>query len=351
MVFSVPLNPNLDKRQFSSFIGFLCKYDKYIRDVYFTCRIAPFNQDAMGGVFQSNSDDLLHNALMLQEQTGIALSATFNNIQVRPDQANLELFIRNFKSIYAAGIRSATIPHTTWVLTGQIQNAFPDLEIKNTILRGVNTAADVAKQAESGFHYINLDRDLMRNNDELDKIKRVKDKYGVKISLLANESCLGSCPIMDEHYHFNNTRSTGPQYFTDVISRVSCSTWDIQDPSSSLKTANIPPWKDDWDELLNYVDVFKMHGRESINQFNSTLSIISNYAKGKEILFDDFNQYLADSNLAGKPINAWRKFIKNCKFDCWECNKCDKLYEAKNGVRVPDKRDIIIDTLCTTYLD
>ena len=94
-----------------------------------------------------------------------------------------------------------------------------------------------------------------------------------------------------------------------------------------------------------------MHGRESINQFNSTLSIISNYAKGKQILFDDFNQYLADSNLAGKPINAWRKFIKNCKFDCWECNKCDKLYEAKNGVRVPDKRDIIIDTLCTTYLD
>ena len=40
--------------------------------------------------------------------------------------------------MYEAGIRSATIPHTHWVATGQIQKAFPDLFIKNTILRNVS---------------------------------------------------------------------------------------------------------------------------------------------------------------------------------------------------------------------
>jgi hypothetical protein len=305
----------------------------------------------MGDVFTSDPLDLIKNAILISRETGVPISATFNNIQVRPDQPNLDLFIKNFKPIYDAGVRSATIPHTSWVMTGQIQNAFPELEIKNTILRGVNTAADVAKQAESGFHYINLDRDLMRNLDELEKIKRVKEKYNIKISLLANEGCLGSCPIMDEHYHFNNTRGEEPQYFADTISRISCSSWDIKDPSSSLKTANIPPWKEDWDELLEYIDVFKMHGRESVEQFFNSLSIVDNFINNKEILFDEFSGYLEGNNLEGKPINAWRKFIKNCKFDCWDCNKCDKLYEAKNGPRTPDKRDIIIDTICTTYLD
>jgi sugar phosphate isomerase/epimerase len=305
----------------------------------------------MGDVFTTDPDDLINNAIALQQSTGISLSATFNNIQVRPDQANLDIFIENFKPIYEAGIRSATIPHTTWVLTGQIQKEFPELEIKNTILRGINTAADVAKQAEAGFHYINIDRDLMRNKDELKKIRKAADSYNIKIALLSNESCLGSCPIMDEHYHFNNTRDSGPQYFTDTISRVSCSAWDITDPVSALKTSNITPWREDWVELLEYVDVFKMHGRESLDQMSSTMSIIHNYINGEEILFDDFNEYLDDTNLKGKPINAWRQFIKNCKFDCWDCNKCDKLYEATNGVRVKDKRDIIIETLCTTYLD
>jgi hypothetical protein len=94
-----------------------------------------------------------------------------------------------------------------------------------------------------------------------------------------------------------------------------------------------------------------MHGRESVEQFFNSLSIVDNFINNKEILFDEFSGYLEGNNLEGKPINAWRKFIKNCKFDCWDCNKCDKLYEAKNGPRTPDKRDIIIDTICTTYLD
>ncbi len=350
-MFSLPLNPKLNEQEFNLFVEFVKTYKEHIRDIYFTSRISPFNQDAMGDTFQSSFEDLIHNALVVGHETGVPLSATFNNIQVRPDQQNLDLFIEEFKPLYVAGIRSATIPHTSWVLTGQIQKMFPELEIKNTILRGVNTAAEVAIQAESGFDYINLDRDLMRNKDELEKIKRVKDKYGVKISLLANEGCIGSCPIMDEHYHFNNTRSDGPQYFTDAISRISCSSWSITNPATSLKVANIPPWKEDWDELLEYVDVFKMHGRESVEQLFNSMSIIKNYVEGKDVLFNEFDQYLEDNSLSGRPINAWRKFIKNCKFDCWDCNKCDKLYEARNGIRTPDKRDIIIDTLCTTYLD
>ena len=61
----------------------------------------------------------------------------------------------------------------------------------------------------------------MRDEDELKKMKRVADKYDIELSLLANEGCLGNCPMMVEHFEFNNSREGyAPQYFNDPISRV-----------------------------------------------------------------------------------------------------------------------------------
>ena len=350
-IFSLPLNPKLNQNQFNIYMMFLKEHKEFIYDVYFTSRISPFEQDAMGDVFLNDSNDLLENAMIIQDVLGIPVSATFNNIYVRPTQKNLDLWIQNFIPLYERGIRSCTLPHAHWVSTGQIQKKFPDLYIKNTILRGINTSADMAKQIESGFNYINIDRDLMRDRDTLEKIKKVKNKFNIKVALLANEGCIGSCPMMDEHYHFNCTRTNGPQYFNDVISRVSCPKWDIKDPSTPLKTANIPPWKEDCDELLQYIDIFKMHGRESISQLWSSMNIIHNYSENKEILYNEFNEYLNETNLNGNAIQAWRKTIKNCKFDCWDCNKCEELYNLKSNL-ISDKNEILItDTLCTIFQD
>lgn len=332
-MFSIPINLKLNEQQFNSFVSFLEQYREHIYDLYFTCRMPPFVQDAMGDVF----DDIgapIDAALYIQQRTGIPISATFNNTLIRPDQANLDLFIANFRQLYDAGVRSATIPHTHWLSTGQIQKAFPDLFIKNTILRNVTHPNEVANLAKAGFNYVNIDRDLMRDRDALEKIRRAADRFGVKIALLGNEGCIGGCTMMDEHFQFNNTRAPdSPTYFADPISRGTCEKWSVEDPSTSLKTANIPPWREDWVELLDYVDVFKMHGRESIEQFFNTLSIVQRYARKDEILFDTFNEYLEDTNLKDRPIDAWRKKIRNCKFDCWECNFCDLVYEARSPIK------------------
>lgn len=338
-MFTVPLNPKLNEKEVNEFVEFLLECKDYIYDFYFTCRIAPFLQDAMGDTFVDPDADhkyLNDLALAIQEHTGVTASAVFNNIFVEPTQANLDLFIENFRPLYEAGIRSATIPHTHWVAGGQIQAEFPDLFIKNTILRNVSEPREISHLAKAGFHYVNLDRDLMRDHEKLLRFKKAKEQYGVKLSLLANEGCLGGCPMMDEHYHFNNTRSMPPQYFADPISRVSCMKWDYEDQAVPLKTANFPPWKEDWDYFLNElgIDVIKMHGRESKSRLRETMQIIRNYIAGKEILFDHFKDFVEEGNLVDKPINIWRNKIKTCKFDCWDCGYCDKIVAAKYG----DKR-------------
>ena len=329
-MFSIPINPKLNESEFNTFYEFCKNHKHLIYDLYFTCRIPPFMQDAMGDVFEDHGAPI-QAALYIQQTLGIPLSATFNNIMVRPSQQNLDMFIENFRPLYEVGIRSITIPHTHWMATGQIKKQFPEVFVKNTILRNVTHPNEVANLAKAGFDYINLDRDLMRDRDTLVKMKKCADRYNVKLSLLGNEGCLGGCTMMDEHYQYNLTRIESPQYFNDPISRVSCPKWDYEDPSSLLKAANIPPWREDWEELLQYVDVFKMHGRESASRLFETMDIVTKYNNKEEILFDTFNDYLELTNLEGRPIDGWRKKIKNCKFDCWDCNYCENVYEAKSG--------------------
>jgi len=340
-IFSIPFNPKLTEQEFNNFYAFCSEYKDWIADIYFTSRIAPFNQDAMGDIFVIEEDrqNLIENALNIQAHLGIPVSATFNNTTVPPTQKNLDTFIKNFKPLYDAGIRNATIPHTHWMATGQIKAAFPELYVKNTILRDVRTAVEVVNLAKYGFDYINLDRDLMRDRDTLLRLKEakkwIKANLGkeIKFSLLANEGCLGACPMMVEHFEYNNTRSDPqPQYFNDPISRVSCPKWEVEDPAVFLKTANFSPWRKDWDEYLDVlgIDVFKMHGRESLDRLNETMMLVKRYASGEKYVWDTFENWLEECNLEERPIEVWRDKIRNCKFDCWECQYCDKIHEKKS---------------------
>jgi len=293
-------------------------------------------QDAMGDVFRSVNDaqGAVKNAFYISQETGIPLSATFNNIWVRPDQKNLETFISNFKFLYDNGVRIATIPHTSWVMTGQIQKEYPELKIKNTILREVSKPNEIVSLASAGFYYINLDRDVMRDRELLDRLKEVKQYCAEKgnpvmLSLLANEHCWGGCPIMPEHYQYNSTRKDNdPQYFNSDISRVSCSRWDEYDAAHSLKEANLPPWREDWEEFLDVIDVFKLHGREDAMRFKESLDLITRWDEGKDILYPEFDTYLTDVKIKDAPINIWRNKIKSCKFDCWDCNYCESVVES-----------------------
>jgi hypothetical protein len=337
-IFSIPLNPFLTREYFiGTFLPFLEEHQDYIYDIYFTSRIPPFVQDAMGGFIRpEDRDTVWENALEIQKEIGIGVSATFNNINVSPRYDNYKLFIENFKQLYDKGVRSATIPHAHWVAMG-LKKHFPSLKIKNTILRKVCTAQDYVLAAEQGFDYVNVDRILMRDHESLKEIRRAQDyvqqKYDrfVEIALLTNEGCLGRCPMMDEHYSYNNLKQASElPYFKHEISKVTCEyKWEHETNAFFFKAATIPPFKEDYDELLNYVQVFKMHGRDNLDRLNESLAIVKNYARGGETLCDSSEVYL--DGVPHEELRGWRKKIKTCKFQCWNCNYCDALAGSKKN--------------------
>ena len=334
-VFSLPINPKLSEDfVFNTFLPFLKEYKEYILDLYFTCRIPPFTQDAMGDTFVED-DVLTESACYISNQSDIPLSATFNNIWIRPDQKNLDLWIKEFAPVYNSGVRVVTLPHTSWVSSGQIQAAFPELFIKNTILREVTKPSEIVQLAEAGFNYINLDRDLMRDRGQLLRIQKAKDycKFlgkPVMLSMLVNETCWGGCPIMPEHYQYNATRTKeDPIFFASPISRVSCSTWDIEHPEADLKQANLPPWREDWQEMLDVgIDTFKLHGRESMMRLQESMDLIKRWADKDEYMFPEYKKYEKQLKMKESPLKMWREKIKTCQFECWDCNYCEKVVEA-----------------------
>jgi hypothetical protein len=352
-IFSLPLSPKLNEQEFQGFLDFCNKYKEYIFDIYFTSRIPPFTQDAMGDVFTSIEDQiyLIKLALHVQNVTGITVSATFNNINVPPTQELLDLFIEQFRPLYDAGVRSATIPHTHWVATKQIQTNFPELFIKNTILRNVSRPNEIVELAKAGFNYINIDRDLMRDSDTLKELKKAKDYcheigFNIHLSLLGNEGCQGNCPYMDEHYCFNLSRNISSQYFNNSISRVSCFKSAKLEDGIEFKIANIPPWKEDWEEFREKygIDVFKLHGRENTLRLFESMRIVERYANDEVYMSDAFEVFVKDKTM--DKIDVWRTRIKNCKFNCWDCGYCSTL----NTMEPPEKIILTLNAIDESVL-
>jgi len=371
-MFSVPLNPYMTKEDYENvFKPFLIKYKDWIYDVYFTIRIPPFMQDAMGAVFNDENQlvQLFNNALALQEETGIRVSGTFNNILIPPTWENLEIFISNLRYLYEAGLRSITQPHNHWVYF--LKKEFPDMQIKNTVLKKVNTDHAFYGACKMGYDYVNIDRVLLRNENMLKRIKEAQKKYYeetgkyVPIAILANEGCAGYCAnggvgnscqdgfcfggLMDEHYTINNSSGSGipgtdKPYFYQKISQISCAKWRQEDEAYPFKIANIPPFREDVERILNYVDILKMHGREGMALLNDTVLFIESYAEGHNELHDISVRHLIEELDVDKSLlETWRKTIRNCEFGCWNCKLCDELVKtAKNR---KEKQEIDLDEI------
>lgn len=340
--FSIPLWPGLSPTDIEQDVyPFLEECKSIISDLYVTSRIPPFQTDAMGGIIVIEEvSTVANNAAIISDKFDIPLSPTFNDITLSPSYENYEIFVRNFRPLYEEGVSIVTIPNTAWLRFG-LKQEFPELFVKNTILNRVQTASEVASLFAEGFDYINLDRTLMRDERSLKEIHAAKLVMEAKLdkklylSLLYNEMCEGNCPVHQDHYTYNLTRTIKkPAYFASEMHLISpCKIKDETSDLWTLKSASIPSYYSHLDHIGKYVDVFKMHGRESRTTFYETMRIVTQF-KRRELIQDPYRKTL--SVLPDRDRKIWLKTIRNCKFNCWKCTACEdtvtKIQEITKNV-------------------
>jgi hypothetical protein len=315
----------------------LKEFKQYIFDINFTCRIPPFVTDAMGvNLNEMESKIHLEHVLYLQDKTGITVSPVFNNIYTPNTLENLELFIENFSPLYERGIRSVTIPHVLWMKFGLLQKNFPDLFIKNTVLRRVRTGQEFWNHAASGFDYVNIDRILLRDINALREIKSAQTKFFestgkyVKTAILTFEGCLGNCPLWEEHYQHTMTHprinSIENEKIFEIPKSLSC--YKVgPNQYTELNIVGLGAFKEDIEELCSYFDIIKIGGRRAFSIVYDELQFISDMTND-DIHIIALSSHKAIINLfrkKNKAVQAWRKAIKSCRYQCWNCNICSNV--------------------------
>jgi len=331
--FSLPLWPGLSPDDIKNEVyPFLAECGHLISDLYFTSRIPPFDSDAMGGIIVSEERaTVINNAIEIGRTFQIPLSATFNDITLSPSYANYRTFVEHYRKLYDIGIVVVTIPNTSWLRFG-LKKEFPKLFVKNTILNRVQTAAQCVSLFEDGFDYINLDRELMRDERALKEIRDAKQHMEQRlgrqlyVSMLYNEGCEANCPIHADHYSYNLNRTINDKpYFGSEMHDISpCIIKQDNMDLWHLKSASVPSYYSEIERLSDLVDVFKMHGRESRNAFFESINIIRQF-KRRELISDPFRKIL--SKVPERDRKIYLKTIRNCRFNCWKCQVCDDTVE------------------------
>jgi len=369
------------------------QYKNEIHDIYFGVtflhRDVTFG-DTMGA---NASDGQYRNLLKIQEKHGIPISLTLNEMNrplrmIRPDV--VKDFVSFLKKYYDDGVRSCTISHTHLMRMGALQEAFPEMQWKNTVNHRVRTTQEFVDYVKLGYTTVQLDRNFNRSIGELKRVRKEADRLGVKTCLLIRENCMPECPFKTEHdsWHGGSEfRDLGQQYWS--IIPFSCNKWRTKNPMQKSGTqkemerqvANprtgtdiIARTSDDWKEFASLVDVFKMSGRLNAPS-SKTLpkrgyifdmyipeNVKNNVAPlTKTFMVDSFKE-IYENNLA--PLHMWFSIIylnrdfpyisdieeirkeiaghfwntgeavdlcnvlKNCKNQCYRCHLCDKVFET-----------------------
>jgi len=323
-----------------------------IHDINFTCHIAPFMIDAHG-VTVGDSENTLHlrQMVQLQEQTGIRVTPVFNNIYVPNTRRNLELFVEGFKPLYEMGIRSVSIPHILWLKIGLLQRTFPDVGIKNTVLRKVHSGQEFWNCAEAGYEYVNLDQSIARDLRVLKEVAQAQTRFHeltgrhVVTSIITGEGCFGACALRDEHYlHTMGHHQTGDAGSNIEIFRYpqsfSCLATTEPDLLSPMHLG-LPPFRDDLEETCAYFDVIKLAGRRAFQSLADCIASVETLVDGDgPFAFDppDLIQYaFSHAEQHGGALARWRQMVRECRYQCWDCTACSDLvaaYMLRGGERI-----------------
>lgn len=319
----------LSEQQIHEYVETLAHYGPRIRDINIAARILPFTIDGHGIEMDDSMNRLFLNQMeYIQAKSHIPVSLTLNNIYVPNDETSFNLFVENYRPYYEKGFTHLTLPHITWLDYG-FKDIFPDTDVKITTIRKIYTAQDFWNYAYSGFDLVNVDRRLQRNHTELKQIRaaqiNAEKKFGrrTEISIICNESCVGTCRYFDEHYAYMMNKSNPTKMTERLMPHYTC----MEYPDYSLRRFNVLGLKHNIDALCEYIDVVKLAGRRAeasllMKPFEFIDWFLDEKIEHSAVLAPI---YFRNKTEEVELVKAWSNTIKTCKYECCNCGICDHL--------------------------
>ena len=149
---------------------------------------------------------------------------------------------------------------------------------------------------------------------------------------------MGSCPLWKEHYQhtmtnlvLNSSEADNLRLFLWPATYSCLRRSESNTKYDGLDDAGLPYITEDLDYLCQFFDVIKLPGRRLKDALNRFVT---------EVLHDERPVFLREdapvmqAYLAGKwprEFSRWRKAIRTCRYQCWNCSICPTLFELVQG--------------------
>ncbi|MDD3302435.1 MAG: U32 family peptidase [Candidatus Gracilibacteria bacterium] len=310
------------------FLGLIKKYKDNISSVYFSLEIGNIPSGRALDIektFEKNIIELLGYCKENDIETILTLNANCEG-EMTGKKEQLDKIIKELEKYINYGLSSVTFVNLLYV--SFIKDRFPNLKIYNSVNSNLNTIEQALFLKRLGVDILTINRDI---NRDIDLIKKIKDKTGLKIQIMLNEGCIRACPY--RRSHFNLGAHASGEDCGDLFNSFACTYLFKKQRKYFFRVPFIRP--EDLKYYYTIVDYYKLttRGLSTIVIEKMLNAYIEEKYDGN--LLDILDLYIdkfmrkhigyIDNNLLTK-YNFFER-IKSCPGDCNNCNSCNIFLE------------------------
>ncbi len=295
-------------------------YIHNISEIYF-----PIPSDLLGsgrGIMQRNKyrDEILRIINFCKEHR------IGSNLLINPscegkfigDERHMARTLKYVIDLSEQGLSSVTLTNPLYVEL--IKKHIPSMEIQVSVISSIDSVEKANFFKNLGASVVIPERDKNRN---LNFLKELKAKSGMKLKIMVNEGCINSCIFRNMHYNYV-AHHIGENDQADLF----CFKVMKQKPHFFFKSAFVRP-----EEIKLYAGItneFKLVTRlSSTDKIKKMIEAYSsqNYDGDLSDILDSVYQTSFFSKIDNKKIDRFGFFNKlaDCDKDCNNCNYCEQL--------------------------
>lgn len=277
-----------------------------------------------GDDYEKEIDEIIRACNKCGVKSELLLNATCEG-----DKENFSKIIDYVQSLADKGLRSVIATNPIYIPSLKKLG----IEVESSVNCYVKTVEHAMFLKDLGADIITIDRDI---NRDIDLIKKIKEKTGLKIKMLVNEGCLRNCPFRKIHFnmisHFSDTNE---------FDKRSCITILKKHPE---KVFSIPFVRPEDIKHYPFVDHFKLATRTMAT--GKAALVLDAYVNEKfsgDLLFLLSTKSLFDyfTDIDNDVLNS-NNFFENmlkCRDDCSNCGYCKNLLDKAARINLDFKKD------------
>lgn len=247
------------------------------------------------------------------------------------DKDHMLKLISYIKKLEKIWLNSVSLTNLLYVKF--IKKAVPNVTIYSSVNCYLKNVEQALYFKKLWVDILTIDRDI---NRDLNLIKKIKQRSGLKIQVMLNEWCIKNCPFRNTHFNIiansvENNLENHKKWKYNLVERFSCTPILAENKRIIFRMPIIRP--EDLHFYKDIADYYKLVTRgletKKINQFLKAYTDWFYHGNLLDIIdmsIIDYQNYVSYIDNDKLTELDYFKDLQKCPWDCDTCTNCDKYF-------------------------